>query len=309
VSPYDLALRRAEALLRAGNSRGAIEPLRDALTAAPEEAYPHRLLARALREQSRMAGSLYEAKRAVELAPLDPGGHLELAQAEILHQRRKAALASVDRAIELDPGEAYAHLIRAKLLRAEGRRGEAQASLAAAQALEPAAPEIIAEQGYAALEQSRMDVVESAGREILSLNPGHPDGLILTGHAMLAHGDSEEGLRLALSALAYAPTDIDALQLLASAKMKKNPIGGLWWRWNRLLVKLGQTRSIFFVVGIWVVYRWSVLASQDFGLPASVEMLLTILYLGFVIYTISASALVGRMVAKEVERVRLNPNF
>jgi tetratricopeptide (TPR) repeat protein len=309
VRPYDLAIRHAEALLRAGNSAGAIEPLRDALTAAPEEAYPHLLLAQALRRQGRLTGARYEAERAVALAPLWSSAHLELAQVLLVQQHESAALASADQAIELDPDDGYAHLVRAKLLRIRGKRAEAQASLAMARALEPAAPAIIAEEGYAALEQGRMDRVETSGREILSINPEDSDGLILIGHAALARRDTDEALRLALAALANAPTDIDALQLLASVKMKKNPIGGLWWRWNRLLIKLGEARAIFFVVAIWVVYRWAVLASRDLGFDPMVENLLSLIYLGFVIYTISAGAVVRHMVAREVAKVRLSPSF
>jgi tetratricopeptide (TPR) repeat protein len=309
MRPYDLAMARAEALLRAGNSAAAIEPLRDALTADPEQAVPHMLLARALRDRARLTGSHYEANRAIELAPLWAGAHLELAQTLLLQQHRKAALAATDKAIELEPHNAFAHLMRAKLLRFQGRRLEAERSLATALELAPNAPDIIAEQGFAALEQGRIDRVEAAGREILSRNPSHPDGLILTGHARLAVGDGEEALTLALSALANAPNDLEALHLLASAKMRKNPVGGLWWRWNRLLVKLGETRAIFLVVGLWVLYRWSVLASGDLGLPAQAATILTILYLAFVLYTLSAGAIVSRMVAKEVERVRLKPGF
>jgi tetratricopeptide (TPR) repeat protein len=309
MQPYDLAMARAEALLRAGNSAAAIEPLRDALTADPEQAYPHMLLARALRNQARLTGSRYEAERGIELAPLWASAHLELAQTLLIQQHRKAALDSTDKAIELEPHNAFAHLMRAKLLRFQGRREEAEASLANALNLEPNAPDIIAEQGFAGLEQGRIDRVEAAGREILSRNPNHPDGLILTGHARLAAGDSEEALRLALSALANAPNDLEALHLLASAKMRKNPVGGLWWRWNRLLVKLGETRAIFLVVGLWVLYRWSILASDDLGLPAEVATILSVVYLAFVLYTLSAGTIVSRMVAKEVERVRLKPGF
>jgi tetratricopeptide (TPR) repeat protein len=309
MHPFDLAIRRAEALLRAGNSAGAIEPLRDALTAAPEEPYPHLLLARALRAQNRLAGARYEAGRAVELAPMWAPAHLELAQVLMIQQHGKAALAAAGQAIGIDPDSAYAHLVRAKLLRIAGRRGEALASLDTALQLEPASPDIISEQGYAALERGDIEAVETAGREILTLNPEHADGLILTGHAQLARRNTEEALRLALAALARTPTDLDALHLLAAAKMRRNPVGGLWWRWNRLLVKLGEARAIFLIVGIWVVYRWLVLASRDFGLPGETENILTILYLGFVLYTLSASVIVGRMVAREVERVRLNPSF
>ena len=105
------------------------------------------------------------------------------------------------------------------------------------------------------------------------------------------------------------PTTGAALYLLASAKMKMNPIGGLWWRWNRLLVKLGQARAIFFVVGVWVAFRWAVLASEDLGMPPVTGSVLSLLYLVFVIYVLSAGAVVRRMVQKEVARVRIRPTF
>jgi hypothetical protein len=91
--------------------------------------------------------------------------------------------------------------------------------------------------------------------------------------------------------------------------MRKSLAGGLFWRWNRLLVKLGEAKAIFFVVGIFVLYRWALLASEDFGLPAVVETVLMAVYLGFVVYTLSAGAIVRSMIAKEVAKVRLNPGF
>ncbi|MGF7151001.1 tetratricopeptide (TPR) repeat protein [Sphingomonas zeicaulis] len=309
MDPYQMAMDRAEMLMRAGNSHAAIEPLRDALTIAPDQAYPHLLLARALRIGNRLAGARYEAERAIEHAPTWNATHLELAHVLLLEQRNKAALAATDHAIDLDPQEAYGHLVRAKLLRIAGRRAEAATSLDQALTLAPNSPDILAEMGYAALEQGRIEIVEDAARRILSLTPHHSEGLVLIGHVQLARGDTAEALRLALAALSQAPNDLDALSLLASTKMKGNPVGGLWWRWNRFLVKLGQARAIFLVVGLWVVFRWAVLAANDFGLPPETETVLTVLYLGFVIYMISASVIVSRMIQKEVQRVRLKPDF
>ena len=145
--------------------------------------------------------------------------------------------------------------------------------------------------------------VEAAGRAVLSINPDNADGLILMGRLALARNDHDEALRLALCALSQAPTDLEALSLLAATKMKKSLLGGLWWRWNQLLIRLGEARAIFLVVGIWVIYRWAMLASRDAGLPEGTGMILTILYLGFVVYTISANVIVTRMVQKEIRRV------
>lgn len=309
MSPGGLALRRAEALIRAGNFPAAIEPLREALTDDPEQALAHLLLARCLRAQHRLAGARWEAERSIALAPLEGAGHIELALTLALEQKHKAALVEADVALALDPGDPFAHLVRARLLRLGGKREAARASLARALEAAPGEPAIIAEQGHAALERGAIDEVDAAGRAILAGNPDDADALILIGHAQLARGDTEEALRLALTALANAPTDPDALGLLASIKMKRSLIGGLWWRWNRLLVRLGQSRAIFLVVGLWVVYRWSILGTRDLGLPDGTDLMLTALYLGFVVYTISADAIVSRMIRKEVERVRLRPSF
>jgi hypothetical protein len=129
------------------------------------------------------------------------------------------------------------------------------------------------------------------------------------GRVRLARRDGDEALRLTLAALSRAPTDLDALSLLASVKMTKSWFGGVWWRWNRLLIRLGETRAIFLVVGIWVIYRWAELATENAGLPDLVGTLLTGLYLLFVAYTISANAIVTRMVQREIAQVRLNPKF
>ena len=98
MGPYERSLRHAEALLRAGNSRGAIEPLRDALSMAPDQAYPHLLLAGALRGQRRLAGARHEAGRAIELEPTWAPAHLELAQVLEAGQEHKitAQLCSLD---------------------------------------------------------------------------------------------------------------------------------------------------------------------------------------------------------------------
>jgi len=195
------------------------------------------------------------------------------------------------------------------LLRLKGDRPGSAASLARALELAPGSAEVLAESGNAALERGDMAGVEAAGRAVLSINPDNADGLILLGRLSLARHDTDEALRLALGALSQAPTDVDALSLLAATKMKKSWLGGLWWRWNQLLIRLGESRAIFLVVGIWVIYRWSVLASRDAGLPEATGTVLSVVYLAFVVYTISANVIVTRLVRKEIERVRLDPRF
>lgn len=307
--PYESALRQAEALLDAGNSASAIEYLRDALSVRPNDAYPHLLLASALRQQRRLIGALHEAERALQIEPVWSEVYVELAQILVLQQDRKRALAMAQKAVDLAPGSAMAHLVLARIERHCSLRQRAKTSLQKARDLDAGLAPAIAEQGYAALEIADFETVDQAGREVLSLCTSHTDGLVLLGHSQLAFANKEEALRLALSALSTAPNDIEALHLLASVKMKMNPIGGLWWRWNRLLVKLGPTRAIYFVVGLWVAYRIASLVMVDLGWPSEASSMLTILYLIFVIYTLSADAIVRRLVDKEIETARINPDY
>ena len=307
--PYFRAMDRAEMLLRAGNGFAAVDPLRDALSIAPDEPHPHLLLAEALRIQNRLVGARYEAERALTLAPEWDAAYLELAVILTLQLQSKDALEAVDKAIDLQPHSAHAHLLRARLLRDAGRREQAAEALANAARIDPVSPAIIAERGYAALERGDIDATEQAGREILAHNPASTDGLVLTGDAQLARGDVAEAHRLALDALSNEATDLAALNLLAAVKAKRNPLGGLWWRWNRLLVKLGEARAIYFVVSIWVLYSVADLAARDLGAPSAFGTILVSVYLAFVIYTLSAHAIVRSLVSRELEQVRIKPDF
>jgi tetratricopeptide (TPR) repeat protein len=248
-------------------------------------------------------------RKAIELNPLYEGYHIELAKGLILQQHHKAALAEIEIAVELNPANGFAHLAKAILMRISGKREAAQTSLATALELAPGERDMMIEQGYSALERGQMNLVEISAREILTFHPDDTDGLVLMGEVCLARHEIEEAKSLALSALSNSSSDLNALGLLAACKMKRNFIGGLWWRWNRMLIRLGQARAIYVVVGIWVVYRWLVLASQDVGMNASVETALTCVYIIFVLFTISADTIVGQMIKKEVEKVRLKTSF
>lgn len=309
TAPTDFARRRAQYLVAAGNYLAALDPLRDVLTADPNDSEAHHMLSQSLRSLGRLTGASYEASQAIAIAPYVATYHVEFALTLMLQQKPKAALAEIDEALALDPDYGSAYLVKARLLRVAGKKVQAAASLDKALELLPNSPQVLAEAGYAALESGRIAEVEASARAVLSIDPGSCDGLVLMGHARLAAGATDEALDLALSALAQDPGDQDALSLLAATKIKANLLGGLWWKWNRLLVKLGASRAIFLIVGIWVVYRWLTLASENLGLPDATRTVLTLLYLGFALYTISADVIVQRMISKETERVRLRAGF
>lgn len=303
------AFIHADALHRAGNYSGAIEPLRDVLTEDPEHAEAHQILANCLLQQRRITSAAYEAKMAVTLEPLNSDHRVILALVLNTQRKVKAAIEELEIAVELSPNNPSAYLLLSQIHRLSGQSKKAQKNLARAFELSPNDFDIIAEAGFAALERNDIEAVQSFAKDILSLAPSHASGLVLMGWAELHYGDLEEATRLALNALEYDAVDINALHLMVSIKARSNPLGAIWWRWNRFLIKIGEARSIFVVVGIWLVYRWLLLGIEHFTLPDYITYILILVYLMFVVYTISADVIIRKMIEKESERIKLKPNF
>ncbi|CAN0586266.1 unnamed protein product, partial [Laminaria digitata] len=202
------------------------------------------LLSQALLDERRIEAAAYEADRAAELEPEWFAVHCQRAAVLFMMQHKKEALAAAEQAIALAPQASEPHLLHARILRLMNQRTVARESLARALERNPFSVSALAEQGFAALEAGDLPLVETAARAILELDPTNVDGIVLIGQVQLVRGDTQEAQRLALAALSMNPVDTDALQLLADVKVKTNPLGGLWWRWNRLIVKLGVSRAI-----------------------------------------------------------------
>ena len=81
-----------------------------------------------------------------------------------------------------------------------------------------------------------------------------------------------------------------------------------WWRFNTRMEAFGEVGTIAVLLGAFFFYRLADIFLVEFGHGDKAE-LLRYAWLGFVAYTWVAPAMFQRMLAKELEQVRLKPGF
>lgn len=304
----DDIIARVVASLNAGNTPGAIEALRDALGEEPENSLAHALLASALMKQRRIHAARHEAELAVALDPTSDfafrmRGYVALSSADL--GRAQLAFA---KAVEIDPTAAENRIAEARLAIARHDLAAAQKAIDQALALDPGDTEAKVIKGRVLAKRGRLGEAEIVAREALASSPEDIDTLCLLGEVRLAQGDGKGAKDLALWALQRNANDETALQLLADVKVKESPLLGLWWRYNAWLARLGAHNAMAVLTLMYVVYFLAQQGLDDFG-HASYGTLLTVAWLVFCLYTWSGGAIRERMVKKELEHVRLRPNF
>ncbi|MGH6927658.1 MAG: tetratricopeptide repeat protein, partial [Dongiaceae bacterium] len=126
ASPH---IQLAQQLLRIGNTGGAIEQLRRALSVAPDDAFAHALLALCLNDTRRLHAAAHEAKLALSLAPEMPVAHLVAGIVATNRHHFRAAEEHLTQARALAPGDSNVLRWLARLYRATGRHKLAGATL------------------------------------------------------------------------------------------------------------------------------------------------------------------------------------
>lgn len=176
--------------LRSGDAAAAVVAARDAVTANPQDATAHRLLAAALRA----AGD------------------------------RDAAVASIERAIELAPDDADAHLVHAGLLLDERQIDEAQAALARTIGLDPNQFSAYIVQGQLAIARGDLDEAERVGKLAARIAPEHPHVAAILGTVALRRGDVDGALITLTRAIERVPDDYQVRLALGFAYLAKNKL-------------------------------------------------------------------------------------
>lgn len=303
-----VAITLAQQALDRGDNAGAVEHLRDALTEAPEEGSAHALLALALLQTGRLKAARHEAEQATALAPELPFAHTTAASVALAERRLGDAERSVQAAVSLDAEDALARLLQAQLHRARRRPKESLAAIDKAIALAPGDADIRLAKAWIALDLNDVETAESLARAALAEQADNPEALSVMGRVHLRRGETAAAREHALWALQSAPHDADAIALLAAAKMRANPLTGLWWRYNAWMARRGQTAGVLIVLGAFVLYRFGVVALTEAGY-GDYALGLTLLWLLLVIYSWSGGAIMERMIASEMKQVRLKPTF
>ena len=153
--------RRAEALAEA----------REAITLAPDDAFPHYAEAHVHIEAERWDEARRAAEEAIRIDPDDPGHYVVLSAAHLGRRRWQEALQAADEALEIDPTHTGALNLRASALVHLGRKDEAGATLQGALARDPENSHTHANQGWALLHRGDRAAALGHFREALRLDP------------------------------------------------------------------------------------------------------------------------------------------
>jgi tetratricopeptide (TPR) repeat protein len=298
----------AQEQLSRGNNARAVKLLRDVLSAAPNHAAAHALLALALVSQKRLHAAAYEATIAVGQDPELPAAHLALGVVRMGQRRFRESEEHLRQAIALNPDGAVEHRMLAALFGQSGRRREALAELQAALSADPASADIQADLAEHYLEEGTLFSAMRYAQEALRMAPSHVGALVAMGGIRLREGKVEEAREHAHWALRQAPNDPRVLTLLAAIKARSSFTLGLWWRYHAWMSRFADGQQVIVLLGAYVLYRVTdtSLTVMD---AKQLSSLLELAWLGTCVYSWVGPTLFQRSIEKELQPVRLRPDF
>lgn len=300
----DHALR----LMRGGHVDQAIDVLTRLLGEAPDDADAHAALALCLVSRHRLHAAKLEAAQALALEPDGVLAHLAMASVSIARREFPAAEAHLDAARAIAPEHPENYRIAATLYRNWGRNARALEEIGKAHALDPDDPGILAQYGWLMFLEGRREEARDFAERALQRDPEHVDALTLLGQCDLAAGHVEDARGHAVWALQNEPGDEGALTLLAAIKARRSWLLGLWWRFHSWLTAGSSHRAIALLVGMYLAYRAT-------GVTLHVKQhddaaaWLSYAWLAFCVYTWFAPAIFRRSLKREMETVRLRPDY
>ncbi len=291
---------QAARLLRHGQLDAAIEMLRRALSAEPDDAGAHALLALCLIDAKRLHAAAHEAAIAITLAPELPLAHLARGLALMAARKFKPAEEHLRQALELDPEDPIGYRKLADLYQFTGREK--------ALGMDPQDMETLVDLGEWRLRRGDLAAAAERAAQALQAEPEGPGALVLMGNVLLREGRIDEAREHAAWALRQRPNSRGALFLIAAIKARTSPLLGLWWRWASWMGTLGDGRSLLVLLGAYAIYRVADQAVDAAGHPALGEAV-SVAWLAIVAYTWFGPTLFQRSLRKELAQVHLEPDF
>jgi Tfp pilus assembly protein PilF len=299
-----ISLSKAEALMRAGSLDSAITELRSVLAQAPTSARAHAMIAACYLDKGDAKAALASAQEALS------HHHENLYAQRIeglaflrLNDLPKAEIA-LKRAVELDPENAESHRLLGVFYDSHAKLAEASSAFEEALRLDPEDGDIIASYAEFLLDKGEIDAAAS----LIEKAPVHAfddaQMLIVRGKIAFRRGDNEAARDMALWALQRDAENPAAISLLVQTKVRRNPLMAIWLGWAHFMGRFDGNTRIFILIGLWVAFN---VANRTIlrAAPGGVQLAASLLWIGFCLLTWIGPAVIGRMVAKELAKVRV----
>ncbi len=309
----DHRLARARQLLEFGAVDRAIAELRELLALEPENADARAQLARAFLAAGNVKLALEHGQAALALDPENQLAHIALAEAYLggmsrlslwgALASRKKARSHVDFLLAASPEWAPYHRLKARVDSVFGRK--AVDTLEASLSLDPEDPATWSALGAFQFRQGNIAAAERAARQALALNPEDRSSLFVMGMVALSERRFDEARDNALSILRRWPKDVEAMSLLASAKMADHRLLGMLFRGTAACMRLERTRygklSYWVMLGVYflLLTPWD----ENPGLtPTRVAALA--LMAASILAVLPSAYLQGFLIQRELSRAR-----
>ena len=276
---------RALLLLRQGRYDMAEESLQRELAAAPDDPFPHALLALCRSERKQHASAIEEAKSAVSGGPDNAYYHYVLAQVLHAADRNTEALRSVEEAIRLDPEDA-AHFSLLGSLRFEKK--DWNGALKAAEEGLSKDPENVScanLRAMALVQLGRSDAARDALGSALEKDPENALTHANRGWALIHERKYRQSMESFREALRLDPTLDWAREGIVTALKAHNVIYGAVLRYYLWMSKLStKTQWLVLIGGMFLV---KALGNVQKGNPAIAPYTTPIIwaYFAFVLLT------------------------
>lgn len=301
-------LHRAHAQIAHQDMFGAVETLRRALSLDVDNARAHALLALCLRDQKRIEAAAHEAGLALTIAPDSALTQFAAGVVETARRRFSTAEQHFQSALALDPQDTASMRALAELYVLWNRSAEALQLLERARDIDPDDAANWAELAEHYRIVREFERAEQCTRQALEIDPENAQALICMGHLLLRDGKTDDAREHALIVLRNNALNHGAILLLCAVKARQSVLLGFWWRFNSLLSGGSITRRVVLLIGMYLVYRVSVLATGDLGY-SSAMLPLNLAWLGFCVYTWVGPAMFSRQLAKELAPARLGSSY
>lgn len=298
----------AEDQRQRGLHENSIETLRKVLSADPDHALAHALLAHNLLSTGRLYAARIEAETSLRLEPDELHGHFALGAIALAEHHYDECEAHLAFLMAHEPTDFANYLLGAQLRLEQKRPGEAREMLERARQLAPEETSVIVCLGELALIGNDIDEAETFAEKALRNDPEYGDAHLLQGRIDLLRGRPQQAREHAHIAMQHDASDGQALWLMVAIKAHESRWLGLWWRLNVWLGTLDDRTRIIVLIAAFAIMRIAIMLAREFGLDG-VALAISLTWLALCVYTWVGPTVFQRTLEREKAPVRFDEDY